>query len=187
MIFLRNRDASRCGVGRVIAVVCAISSFGATRSHAADLSYVDLIKQVTDLQHLATLREDGEQCGQWSSYDRASKYDEATHKYIHWDANGDGNGFIRMEGDQQVLAEMSGPGCIRRIWSAQPEQGHVRIYLDGAAEPAIDLPFMGYFDLKNAPFTRPNLVHEVSKGWNNYVPIPYRKSCKIVADKGWGR
>ena len=23
-------------------------------------------------------------------------------------------------------------------------------------------------------------------GWNNYTPIPYQKSCKIVADPGWG-
>ncbi|MCX5758368.1 MAG: DUF2961 domain-containing protein, partial [Candidatus Hydrogenedentes bacterium] len=25
-----------------------------------------------------------------------------------------------------------------------------------------------------------------SKGWNCFVPIPYRKSCKIVADRKWG-
>ena len=31
----------------------------------------------------------------------------------------------------QVMAEMEGPGCIWRIWSALAEQGHVKIYLDG--------------------------------------------------------
>jgi hypothetical protein len=62
----------------------------------------------------------------------------------------------------------------------------VRIYLDGATEPAVDLPFVGYFDGKNAPFTRSAIVHTVSMGWNNYTPIPYQKSCKIVADPGWG-
>ena len=25
-----------------------------------------------------------------------------------------------------------------------------------------------------------------ANGYNNYTPIPYQKSCKIVADKGWG-
>src|SRR5207247_892801 len=124
---------------------------------------------------------------QWSSYDRASRYDEATGKYIRWDANGDGGGFIRKEGDKLVLAEMEGPGCIWRIWSATPGQGHVRIYLDGADEPAVDLPFMGYFDGKSAPFTRSALVHTVSMGWNNYTPIPYHKSCKVIADPGWGQ
>ena len=62
----------------------------------------------------------------------------------------------------------------------------MRIYLDGANEPAVDLPFNGYFDGKNEPFTRSALVHTVARGWNNYTPIPYQKSCKIVADKGWG-
>ncbi|MGA2662054.1 MAG: glycoside hydrolase family 172 protein, partial [Verrucomicrobiota bacterium] len=48
------------------------------------------------------------------------------------------------------------------------------------------LPFVGYFDRKHAPFTRPALVHTVARGWNNYTPIPYQKSCKVVADPGWG-
>jgi hypothetical protein len=149
-------------------------------------TYVDLIHRLTDLERLATLPAPGEKCAQWSSYDRDSRYDEASGKYIGWDANGDGDGFIRKEGDQFVFAEMEGPGCIWRIWSAKPEQGHVRIYLDGAKEPTVDLPFKGYFDRANEPFTRSALVHTVAMGWNNYTPIPYQKSCKITADKGWG-
>ena len=150
------------------------------------LTYVDLVKRLTDLEHLATLPTPGETTKQWSSYDRASKYDAATGKYVAWDANGDGSGIIRREGDQLVFAEMEGPGCIWRIWSAAPKAGHVRIYIDGASAPAVDLPFVGFFDGKNAPFTRPALVHTVAMGWNNYTPIPYQKSCKIVADTGWG-
>ena len=76
-------------------------------------------------------RRRARQCAQWSSYDRASKYDEATGKYVNWDANGDGGGIIRREGEQVVMAEMEGPGCIWRIWSATAEKGHVKIYLDG--------------------------------------------------------
>ncbi|HZR16531.1 MAG TPA: glycoside hydrolase family 172 protein [Verrucomicrobiae bacterium] len=150
------------------------------------LSYVDLVHRITDLEYLATLPAPGDQCAQWSSYDRKSRYDAATDRYLNWDANGDGNGIIRREGDKEVMAEMEGPGCIWRTWSAMPQEGHVRIYLDGAAEPVIDLPFKGYFDGKNEPFTRKTLVHTVARGWNNYTPIPYQKSCKIVADKGWG-
>jgi len=155
---------------------------------AADqhFSYVDLVNRLTDLESLAILPTSGDRCAQWSSYDRKSRYDAATAKYINWDANGDGNGVIRKEGDKLVLAEMEGPGCIWRIWSATPKEGHVRVYLDGATEPAVDLPFSGYFDRKNAPFTRPALVHTVSHGWNNYTPIPYQKSCRVVADPGWG-
>lgn len=151
------------------------------------LTYEDLAARLTSMERLATLPGPGENCMQWSSYDRASRYDAATGKYIAWDANGDGDGFIRKEGDQIVMAEMKGPGCIWRIWSAAPKDGHVRIYLDGATEPAVDLPFIGYFDGKNEPFTRSALVHTVAMGWNNYTPIPFQKSCKVVADKNWGQ
>ena len=149
-------------------------------------AYVDLVKRLTDLSYLATLPAPGDQCAQWSSYDRKSSYDSATGKYLNWDANGDGDGIIRKEGDQLVFAEMKGPGCLWRTWSAAPKDGHVRIYLDGASEPAVDLPFVGYFNCKNEPFTRSAIVHTVAMGWNNYTPIPYQKSCKIVADPGWG-
>lgn len=151
-----------------------------------EVTYVDLVKRLTDLEQLAVTPAPGEQCAQWSSYDRKSKYDTVTGKYVGWDANGDNDGLIRKEGDKLVFAEMEGPGCIVRTWSAAPKDGHVRIYLDGASEPAVDLPFVGYFDRKNAPFTRDALVHTVGMGWNNYTPIPYQKSCKIVADPGWG-
>ena len=161
-------------------------SFGSSLQAADRLTYVDLVKRLTDLSQLAVPPAPGERCAQWSSYDRASQYDAAAGKYVHWDANGDGDGYIRKEGDQFVFAEMAGPGCIWRIWSAAPKEGHVRIYLDGASEPAVDLPFIGYFDGKNGPFTRSALVHTVAMGWNNYTPIPYQKSCKIVADKNWG-
>ncbi|MBV9868786.1 MAG: DUF2961 domain-containing protein [Abitibacteriaceae bacterium] len=153
----------------------------------ARLTYVDLVRRLTDLEGLATLPLPGEKTAQWSSYDRASVYDPATNKYVNWNANGDGGGIIRHEGDESVLAEMDGPGCIWRIWSATPGDGHVKIYLDGATEPTVDLPFKAYFDHRNAPFVYPALVHTTTaNGWNSYVPVPYQKSCKIVADKGWG-
>ena len=149
-------------------------------------TYTDLVKRLTDLERLSVLPAAGDTCSQWSSYDRGSKYDAATGKYVGWDANGDGGGIIRQEGDVSVFAEMEGPGVIWRIWSARAQAGHVKIYLDGAAEPVVDLPFSGYFDGKNPPFVFPTLVHLTTNGVNNYVPIPYQKSCKIVADKGWG-
>ncbi|HWW03241.1 MAG TPA: DUF2961 domain-containing protein [Candidatus Acidoferrum sp.] len=180
---------SRPQARRVCFVFCVLLTLSACGSRVAaeqTLSYVDLVGRLTDLEQLAVLPATGEQCAQWSSYDRKSRYDAVSGKYVAWDANGDGNGIIRKEGDKLVLAEMEGPGCIWRTWSAMPREGHVRIYLDGASEPAVDLPFVGYFDHKNPPFTRGALVHTVARGWNNYTPIPYQKSCKIVADPGWG-
>ena len=124
------------------------------------------------------------------AYDRASKYDETSGKYVHWDANGDGDGIIRREGNLSVLAEMQGPGCIWRIWSALPEKGRVKIYLDGQPAPVIDMPFADYFHGKHAPFNYPELSYRLEdvgcRGDNLYFPIPYQKSCKIVAEDKWG-
>jgi hypothetical protein len=150
------------------------------------LTYIDLINRLTDLEQLAVLPAAGEKCAQWSSYDRKSKYDQASGKYVDWAANGDGDGIIRKEDGKFVFAEMQGPGCIWRIWSALAKEGHVKIYLDGSDELAVDLPFIGYFNRKNEPFTYPALVHETAHGQNCYVPIPYQKSCKIVAEGDWG-
>ncbi len=166
-------------------LVSTLSGFSADVTNPV-LTYVDLVDRLTDLEHLATLPPPGEKTAQFSSYDRASRYDEKTGKYVHWDANGDNDGVIRKEGDQFVLAEMNGPGCIWRIWSAAPKQGHVRIYLDGDTTPAVDLPFAEYFSGTQTPFTRPTIVHIVAQGCNNYTPIPFQKSCKIVADADWG-
>ena len=66
-------------------------------------TYPDLVRRLTDLEHLATLPAPGETTRQWSSYDRASNYDEPTGRYVRWDANGDGGGIIRREGDAMRL------------------------------------------------------------------------------------
>jgi len=164
-----------------------IGLFVASQAQSGErLRYVDLVKRLTDLEQLAVLPAPGEKCQQWSSYDRRSRYDAKTGKYVGWAENRDGNGIIRREGDLQVFAEMEGPGVIWRIWSARAAKGRVKVYLEGASEPAMDLPFHNYFDGKAAPFQGKALCHVLARGWNCYVPIPFQKSCKIVAQRGWG-
>ena len=159
---------------------------------ADTFTYSALVQRLTDLDWLADKPHVGERTAMASSYDRHSQYDAAQDKYIAWGANGDGSGVVRMEGEEAVLADIQGPGCIDRMWSAQPRQGHVKFYLDGSAAPAIDLPFLGYFDGTSKPFDRPSLVYNTGGptrdgGWNNFTPIAFQKSCKIVADPGWGQ
>jgi len=155
------------------------------------LTYEDLVHRLTDLERLAQLPAAGETCAQWSSWDRRSRYDEATGRYIDWAANNDGPNFIRREGDYVVMAEMEGPGCIWRIWSALAQKGRVKIYLDGSEKPAVDLPFVNYFTGDTPPLNYPMLSYDLAevgcRGHNLYFPVPYQKSCKIVAEKGWGR
>jgi hypothetical protein len=168
-------------------IFCLLGAFALCSAvRAEDYTYADLLAMRTDLERLAVLPQPGERCAQFSSYDRRSHYVAATGTYQNWDANGDGRGMVRREGNHWVMAEMTGPGCIWRIWSARPGDGHVKVYPDGADEPAIDMPFRNYFDGEHEPFTDPEFVYEAAKGWNCYVPIPYRKSCKVTADEGWG-
>jgi hypothetical protein len=96
-------------IAAVSLVLCSFVCAGEQK-----LSYVDLVSRITDLEQLSVLPLPGEKGAQCSSYDRASRYDEATGKYVAWDANGDGGGIIRKEGEQSVLAEITGPGCIWR-------------------------------------------------------------------------
>ncbi|MDR1304912.1 MAG: DUF2961 domain-containing protein [Verrucomicrobiales bacterium] len=169
-------------------ILTAISPALTVTALAADtLTYDDLTRRLHDPRAVALLPADGERSAQFSSRDRASVYDAATGFYQNWGANEDADGALRTEGDELVLAEMSGPGCIWRIWSADPRDGHVKIHLDGQPRPAVDLPFKDYFTGSVAPFNRPELVYEAARGKNNYTPIPFQKSCKITAAPGWGR
>ena len=172
-----------------LAFVCCLATGGAVREALAQqsLSYAELVGRLIDMQAPARLPLAGERNAMWASTDRASRFDAATGKYVAWEANGDGNGFIRKEGDSLVLAEMEGPGVIWRIWSAMPKEGRVKIFLDGAETPAIDMPFAHYFDAAHEPFALATLGYESGRGKNLYFPIPYQRSCKIVAEEGWGR
>ncbi len=175
----------RCAM-RWLCLVCLLCLLvGRRAATAEELSFADLVHRMVDLERLAHLPQAGERGAMWSSYDRASQFDETTGKYVKWHANGDGTGLIRRVGESEVIAEMDGPGVIWRIWSARPEQGHVRIEIDG--QTAVDMPFAHYFDAAHPPFDYATLGYEASKGWNLYFPIPYQKSCRVLAQPGWGR
>ena len=156
-----------------------------------DISYKDLVSRLTDLRSLSFLPEGGEKSAMWASYDRKSKVDSSTGDFINWSANNDGLSpqFIRKEGENMVLAEMEGPGAIVRIWSASPDKGHIKIYIDGNTTPIIDVPFIDLFSTNSIPaFNYPGLVYETAaRGYNNYVPISYQRSCKVIAEPGWGQ
>ena len=85
----------------IVIMVSATAGFA-----AANLTYRDLVKRYTDLERLAELPVEGEKCVQWSSWDRASKFDAETGKYVAWEANGDGGGFIVAEGTPEQVADV---------------------------------------------------------------------------------
>ena len=165
------------------------------------LSFVDLINKLDNLAELATPPMSGEFSGAQTSFNRSSVYNETSGEYENWDDNRDGEGFIREEGDSFVVFEADGPGVIWRVWSANPQMGHIKILLDGSSKPIVDTPFEHFFSrfqagesIANLPDSNwcqyvnfPNLVYTLSRGRNRFIPIPYNKSCKILLDRDWGR
>ncbi|MFH1027674.1 MAG: NPCBM/NEW2 domain-containing protein, partial [Pseudomonadota bacterium] len=92
--------------------------------------------------------------------------------------------FLRVEGDRYVLADITGPGVITRMWSANP-QGQLRIYLDGQEEPAVDCLFKDFFEGRCPPLQSP-IVASSSGGWYSYWPIGFKRSCKVTAGNAPG-
>ncbi len=154
-----------------------------------DLTYVDLLSRLTDMERLSLAPVDGERAGCVSSYDRHSRYDPDTDTYRDWDANDDGGGFEReVEGGGVVALELKGPGVIWRSWSAMPDKGHVRVFVDG--ELIIDEPFIRYltgFGTDFAPLNVPDVCPHISRGYNRFLPIPFQRDIRIEFAEGWGR
>ncbi|QEH34093.1 hypothetical protein OJF2_26270 [Aquisphaera giovannonii] len=138
--------------------------------------------ELRDVGLLARLRDPGVRPVGFSSYDRTG-------------GNNDGfNGTyskLRVEQGNSVLAELSGPGIIQRIWFTHTvgerpglldrKREHIRIYLDGKAHPALDIPVEELFSGDHSLFPHP-LVVRGSGGFVSYVPIPFRSGCKVVVD-----
>ncbi len=107
---------------------------------------------------------------QVSSYDRTGGNDDGfSGKYS----------YIRKEGDKLVLADLSGPGVINRIWTATPTNDSISFYFDGEKTPRIAMKFCELFNQTKDPFMAP-LADHILGGYFSYIPIPYQKSCKIL-------
>lgn len=108
--------------------------------------------------------------GAVTSYDRTGGNDDGfSGKYS----------FVAKEGEHLVLADLKGPGCIYRIHTPTPTHDPIEFYFDGETKPRISLPFNELFSGDTAPFVRP-LVDAAAGGFTSYVPIPFKKSCKVV-------
>jgi hypothetical protein len=153
------------------------------------LTYVDLVKRLYNMEYLATPPAVGEKSGNFSSFDRRSRYDSSMNTYVAWGANGDGSGYIRKEGNDIVVFEKEGPGVIWRFWSALAKEGHIKIYIDHQEKPVVDKPFRDFFETLEGeipPLNYPNMVMTLSRGRNHFLPISYNKHCKIILSENWG-
>jgi len=165
----------------IISSVCAGKSLAQTQ-----LTYSDLVGRLYDLKRLAEPPLAGEKAGNFSSFNRGSRYNSETGEYEQWQTNWDGGGAVRREGDSLIAAEIDGPGVIWRFWSASAGKGHIKIFIDGNEQPALDIPYQDFMNNEQGMFAYPELVLTMSRGKNSFIPIPFQKSCKVVFEKGWG-
>lgn len=150
----------------LIAVLAALPVGGSSFAGVFTGDWLELI----DTSKLAVLRDDV--CQQVSSYDRTGGNDDGFSGQFS---------FLRQEADGgYVIFEETGPGCIYRIWSANPGPRQIEFYFDGETEPRLAFDkwedmFLGTVE----PFVPPVSQH-VLGGWCSYVPLPYEKGLKIV-------
>ncbi len=97
--------------------------------------------------------------------------------------------FIRVVDGEGVIFETPGPGAITRIWMTQgngistdldPEI-RLRVRLDGAEDPVIDLSLPEFFGGEVPPFLSPMVLDRRQSGGGNvsFIPLPFRKGCRV--------
>ncbi len=126
------------------------------------------MKELHRLDQLPQMRR-SVQVGSVSSYDRTGGNDDGfSGKYS----------FVDKEDDGLVIADLKGPGIVYRIWTPTPSDDVMEFYFDGETNPRIAVKFRDLFMGKHRPFIAP-LVGYGAGGFYSYVPLPYKKSCRI--------
>ncbi|NIA12711.1 MAG: DUF2961 domain-containing protein [Nitrospiraceae bacterium] len=169
-----------------VRLLCSVLLMGA--AHAApQVTFESLLSEMTNLEALTRFPDPAYTCKQFSSYDRRSTDpNELTDE--NWFANGDRGRHLRTEernGETEwVMMDAAGPGAIVRMWSANPKDaGVLRIFLDGAEEPVIEMPLTEFLGGEHMPTINP-IGGVQGLGWNSYLPIPYAKHCKVTCSQG---
>ncbi|UCH35158.1 MAG: DUF2961 domain-containing protein [Armatimonadota bacterium] len=167
------------------AVLWLVVGPGSAQAAPADgrVTIEALLREMIDMERLATAPQPGMECDQQSSYDRASVSPEQDG----WFANGDAGKFIRQEQrdgrTEFVMAEIDGPGAIVRLWSANPDGGGtIRIYVDDMQTPALEADFLALTSAQMPEFPAP-FSGRRALGANLYFPIAYQQRCKVTVDK----
>lgn len=102
-----------------------------------------------------------------------------------------GNAFESLKsGQSKTLLEVDGPGIIQRMWFTVRDRSpemlrsiRLRIFWDGEAKPAVDVPFGDFFGyglsevvkFETALFSNPE-----GRSFNCMIPMPFQKAAKVV-------
>lgn len=158
-----------------------VAAAGAAQEPAA-LDYPALLRRVVDGDWLWSPPRAGERCVQWSSFDRASQKGPADP--FAWYGNDDRGNYLRIEerdgAKEFVLVDAEGPGCVARIWSANPS-GTLHFDVDGARVWSVDFAALCGGKIDGVPEP---LAGMRGRGGNCHLPIPFVKSLKVSATAG---
>jgi len=154
----------------LVVVFVAVLAVIAVQALAAPIE-TGSISELVDVERAAYLRDSV--CTQVSSFDRTGGNDDGFSGVYS---------FIRKEGENFVIFDEQGPGCVYRLWSANAGPGWVKLYFDGEDTPRVQFDhFEDMFTNVKYPFIPPFSQHFLG-GWANYIPLPFARSLKIVAE-----
>ncbi len=92
-------------------------------------------------------------------------------------------------GERVVLADVPGPGVVRRIWLTVPGRVEtlrgwvVRMYWDGQEWPSVEAPLQDFFGLpfaRQAPFESALFSNPEGRSFNCVVPMPFRRRALLT-------
>jgi hypothetical protein len=92
-------------------------------------------------------------------------------------------------GERAVLADVPGPGVVRRIWLTVPGRVEtlrgwvVRMYWDGQDWPSVEAPLQDFFGLpfaRQAPFESALFSNPEGRSFNCFVPMPFRQRALVT-------
>lgn len=175
--------ARRARLAAVVTVLCSGLSPASFASY--DVTLESLLQETTDLLRLTHRARPSYVAREASSTSSASVATAAPGWFSNIDyANESNGGFVRIELNEgrteYVMLDVDGPGAITHIWSANAV-GVLRVYIDGATEPAIAEPMALLLSGGVQPFAP--LAHvALGYGRNLYFPLPYSVHCKVTVD-----
>jgi len=124
----------------------------------------------------------GERCVQFSSTDPRSRNGSANRD--DWYANDDRGHYLRVVdaagGAEHVLVDVKGPGCLVRLWSANPS-GTLHFDVDGERVWSVDFAALCSGRVDGVP---PPLAAMHARGGNVYLPIPFAERLVVAATAG---
>ncbi len=145
-----------------------------------EVSYTSLLLDIARRKRIAEVPFPYYSAHQVSSTDPAST--DPNEPKTWFSSNDTGNYLRTIEHDdriEHVMLDTDGPGAIVRMWSDNPT-GILRIYLDGADQPDVEIPMGDYlFGWWGVPAP---IAGFTAGGYNSYMPIPYAKHCMITHD-----